>query len=848
MPVCRPGETIAGVVVLKLSSPMDASHLQLKFCGVERVRRTPVATARMEIAEKRQQLTMMSQTMVMDKEFFRRELVLWGTPRVGSARTIPCDRAHRFHFSFTMPHVNMPTPRQTPDIEISYYLEASLFTEVLASQRGERVLKDVHKTGAKCFRFEPVVQSPMVSHALSAAPLETVVAMVDATAAAAAAAASATGGIASSQPLGSNAGDLRPASLLPFQLSGSSAPKLFLNLHVFNSTPAYLPGETVELLILAPAGKKIAHATVQLRENIRCRKSSAPIIDESEVPILWRCSVDLTAPQEIEFSKLTKSSLTQDIGLVGRYLFTNSTSGSKSRPDNAVGLQLHQEQRQPKQQHQQYSGFSRIVGRSSKASIGAQSIEVSRNSTDAVPSSLVATAGLAIVDASILATKQQQQQLSNRLLSPSCVPLSPLTESQELLGSTKSIKVSNASCDTLGNTRVGMSESTTSLDSTTQSDTTAAAAAAVLPLSNTQQNPDNSAIETVSAISTPYLPPATTQQQQQQLLQKAGSTILSPLTSKGSSVNYGGGIGSNNGHRLSRNMSSENEDSISDRSSISDTISSRYQPSKTTVSPVTGNNSYLSLARANSTYNPLLQSKCTNRLSSVTPVALGGLLAKGSYRFAKVQFTLPPMAEMSPVSSVYLDYEYTVDIAMTLGGSFGTTKKATGRLPLKIVTSRRQTNSAGGGGATALSKSYKRISNGATKVGRDSIGGNSSSSSGSSSSQMLNDSVNNNSAQSLRDSISCLNLSIAQSEETSANRNSHNGLSNNNDNNGSPANTLSEFQFDTTLHKNGKSSICGGVRVDDDDGNFPCLLSFIQNGEKIPAPVLESINIGSNRM
>ncbi|KAJ2752917.1 hypothetical protein H4S06_003840, partial [Coemansia sp. BCRC 34490] len=789
MPVCRPGETIAGVVVLKLSSPMDASHLQLKFCGVERVRRTPVATARMEIAEKRQQLTMMSQTMVMDKEFFRRELVLWGTPRVGSARTIPCDRAHRFHFSFTMPHVNMPTPRQTPDIEISYYLEASLFTEVLDSQRGERVLKDVHKTGAKCFRFEPVVQSPMVSHALSAAPLETVVAMVDATAAAAAAAASATGGIASSQPLGSNAGDLRPASLLPFQLSGSSAPKVFLNLHVFNSTPAYLPGETVELLILAPAGKKIAHATVQLRENIRCRKSSAPIIDESEVPILWRCSVDLTAPQEIEFSKLTKSSLTQDIGLVGRYLFTNSTSGSKSRPDNAVGLQLHQEPRQPKQQHQQYSGFSRIVGRSSKASIGAQSIEVSRNSTDAVPSSLVATAGLAIVDASILATKQQQQQLSNRLLSPSCVPLSPLTESQELLGSTKSIKVSNASCDTLGNARAGMSESTTSLDSTShmqpgsglqqlssthtlgrsrtaslgaavrqqssiysqcllpaQPDTTAAAATAtaVLPLSNTQQNPDNSAIETVSAMSTPYLSPATTQQQQQQqqqLLQKTGSTVSSPLTSKGSSINYGGGIGSSNGHRLSRNMSSENEDSISDRSSISDTISSRYQPSKTTASPVTGNNSYLSLARANSTYNPLLQqSKCTNRLSSVTPVALGGLLAKGSYRFAKVQFTLPPMAEMSPVSSVYLDYEYTVDIAMTLGGSFGTTKKATGRLPLKIVTSRRQTNSAGGGGATALSKSYKRISNGATKVGRGSIGGNSSSSSGSSSSQMLNDS------------------------------------------------------------------------------------------------------------
>ncbi|KAJ1790705.1 hypothetical protein LPJ59_005116, partial [Coemansia sp. RSA 2399] len=319
-PVCKPGDTVAGVVVLKLTSPMAASHLQLKFCGVERVRRTPVATARMEVAEKqRQQLTVMTQTMVMDKEFFRRELILWGTPRVGCTRIIPCDQAHRFHFSFTMPHVNMPTPRQTPDIEISYFFEASLFTEVFDHQRGGNVLKDIRKTGIKAFGFEPVVQAPLVTHALSAAPLETTVPMLDAVAAAAAAA---NGGGGSSQ---STASDPRISSILPFQ-SSNSGPKVYMNLHVFNSTPNYLPGETVELLILAPAGKKINSATAQLRENIRCRKSSAPIIDESEVPILWRCSVDLTMPQELEFNKLTKSSITQDIGLLGRYLFTNSTT------------------------------------------------------------------------------------------------------------------------------------------------------------------------------------------------------------------------------------------------------------------------------------------------------------------------------------------------------------------------------------------------------------------------------------------------------------------------------------------------------------------------------------------
>ncbi|KAJ1937974.1 hypothetical protein EC988_007729, partial [Linderina pennispora] len=153
IPICRPGTTIAGAVVLKLTSPLVASHLMLQFYGVERVRRTPVAVQ--AISTDKRQVTMMSQQMVMDKEFFRRELLLWGEPTVEGTKIIPCDSVHRFHFSFTMPYVNMPTPRQTPDVEISYSLEASLFTEVFDQQREEKALKDVYKTPIKSFMFEP---------------------------------------------------------------------------------------------------------------------------------------------------------------------------------------------------------------------------------------------------------------------------------------------------------------------------------------------------------------------------------------------------------------------------------------------------------------------------------------------------------------------------------------------------------------------------------------------------------------------------------------------------------------------------------------------------------------------
>ncbi|KAJ2890264.1 hypothetical protein GGI21_006232, partial [Coemansia aciculifera] len=303
----------------------------------------------------------MSQKMVMDKEFFRREIVLWGEPN--SLRSVASDTAHRFHFSFTMPYVNMPTPRQTADVEISYSLMANLFTDSL---------NDLHKTSSRCFHFEPVIQQRISHGAAAAGPLESIVALKDASA-----------GTSSSQP--------------------GAGGKTHLSLHVFHPTPAYLPGELVELLILAPAGKKIVNAAFQLRENVRCRKSSAPIIDESDVPLLWQYSVDLTPPQEISFSKLSKSSVAQDIGMLGRYMFTSEAAAATALP-NALAMQKALPPLPP-------------------ASSPSEALSP-RNTIDASASSVY--------------RRRSGKGQSSSETQRASVPLSPLAESQELLGSANS--------------------------------------------------------------------------------------------------------------------------------------------------------------------------------------------------------------------------------------------------------------------------------------------------------------------------------------------------------------------------------------------------------------------------
>ncbi|KAJ2158482.1 hypothetical protein GGF46_003740 [Coemansia sp. RSA 552] len=721
VPVCRPGETVAGVVVLKLSSPLAASHILLRFCGAERVRRTPVAV-RTELLERKQQTTTMGQKMVMDKEFFRRELVLWGEPKQSSVRIIPSDNVHRFHFSFTMPYVNMPTPRQTPDIEISYSLEASLFSEVLDQQRGEKVLRDIHKTASKHLRFEPVVrQFVSCSGPSSSVPYEVGVPMNDAT-----------------PPTTMHSGPkaaspaLSSIPLLPFQSSKRS----YMNLNVFQPSSAFLPGETVELLLLTPTGKKITGAAFQLRETVRCRKSSAPIIDESDVPILWKYSVDLTPPQEMSFHKLSRSTLTQDIGMLGRFMFTSHSGPPASlASDRATIVSPHQPQ------------STKSISDSSSVTTAGKPPRNPRGNTDQ---------GLAITNAQL--SNSQQQQHQQRL----ATQLSPLTESQEVAaghvkdhgddldsgkyGSRPQSHVPHPASHSI-RTRTG-SLGTIQSRQPYQQDY-------AHPQSATP--PARSRPTMSTSVSTPYYP----------------ASLI--------------GLGSRMSKAIHHNPDAI-EDSASERSSISDTLSVRYLP---TTTKSLGGSTFPSLTRGASIASNA--NKYINRVG-VTPVPLGGLLSKGSFKFAKIQFTLPPITEMSPVSSVYLDFEYTVDISMTIGGSFGTSKKAVGKLPLRIATTRTAVKTDRSGSV-------------------DDTG-----------SQALSDPMG--STHSLRDSLSCLNLSIAHSDDTPLGAGSSNA---------SPATTLTEIHFE------GPGS---GSKLA--DSSYPCLLSFIENGERVPTPELEIINIGTS--
>ncbi|KAJ2612512.1 hypothetical protein H4S08_002666 [Coemansia sp. RSA 1365] len=736
IPVCRPGETIAGVVVLKLNSPIVASHLLLQFSGAERVRRVPVAV-RTEQTEKKQQQTTMSHKMVMEKEFFRRKLVLWGEPKQTSMRVIPCDSVHRFHFSFTMPYVNMPTPRQTPDVEISYSLVASLFSEVFDQQQGVKSLREIHKTSGKCFRFEPVVQQYVGYGTTSSMPYSTSVSMKDAGSPSSSSSSTTTDTSNRTSQSG-----LPSISLLPFH----SSKKTFMDISVFHPTSAYLPGETVDLLLIAPAGKKITNATFQLRENVRCRKSSAPIIDESDVPLLWKYSVDLSSPCEFTFSKLSKTNVAQDIGMLGRFVFTD--------------------------QQQQPGGPQGIPGDLNSPSLGSLSAQsqtvynasdsssVSISGQDANGMRINSDEGLAISNIQASGGAKGQRKGAH---------LSPLTETQEI-GTRNSSTTLGASSD-----KSCIDDKETSHQITTQGP----------PLSVRQMRSRNGSLginHTQQHYSQNYSGNSQTgsaRPRSRQMMSVSASTPYPPSAAINS--------------RVSKSISaSETEDNVSERSSISDTLSIRYQPAKTSMA----NN--FSLTRGAST-NSISKYNASVR-AGFTPVSLGGLLTKGSYKFAKIQLTLPPVTEISPVSSVFLDFEYTVDISMTIGGSFGTTKRAVGRLPLRIVTMRTAVKNGGNGSGIGDRRS-----------------------------QTLTDPTG--SLQSLRDSMSCLNLSIAHSDETPG------GLQTNS----SPANTLTEIHFESSSN----------AAKDDaklTDGCYPCLLSYIQNGDKIPMPELEAINIGSNLM
>ncbi|KAJ1946794.1 hypothetical protein EC988_005497, partial [Linderina pennispora] len=521
----------------------------------------------------------------------------------------------------------------TPDVEISYSLEASLFTEVFDQQREEKALKDVYKTPIKSFMFEPVIQE-IVAHGQSDAPQETIVPMRD--------------------------------------IESKNSQKTHLALHVFHPTPSFLPGETVDLLILAPAGKKINSATYQLKENVRCRKSSAPIIDESDVPVLWKYSFEISPLREMPFIKLSKTNITQEIGMLGHFMFTSQTTADQS---GLLG---------PTKTGESLQGRSRKRG------------EFGYSADD-----------------------QRSQQTSQ---ASQTTPLSPLTETQELLGTEGMEPASPVTLPPPPRAR------TASLSGQ--------------PPLNGPSNATASVYHNGSFASSPQPPTY------QQVVAES---------------------------RMSKSISGDMDDTMSDRSSISDAMSIRYAPGKALTAGLQ------SLTRGVSAYGSLSKGD-----HQITPVPLGSLLSQGSYRFAKIKLTLPQLKDISPVSSVFLDFEYTIDIAMTLGGSFGTSRRVSGKLPLKIVTIRSAAKMSGSGANSSSEWVIDRSSH---------------------------------------DRQSCMNLSIAHSEEQ------------NTGSNGSPATTLTEFPFDSS-GGGPDSKLVGDC--------YPCLQTFLQDGLKIPMPDLEVINIGNS--
>ncbi|KAJ1672717.1 hypothetical protein EV182_006629, partial [Spiromyces aspiralis] len=158
VPVCRPGSSIAGTVVIKVGSPLAATYLSLTFIGLERVRCTPFSNsnASFDIPE-HHQTTIVGSSGFMTKEFFRKELILWGDHKKQETCILGCEDSHRFHFTITMPMVNFPTPRETPDAEITYTLVAKLYSQVAGERGKEKVVKAIHSTPVRHFFFEPVV-------------------------------------------------------------------------------------------------------------------------------------------------------------------------------------------------------------------------------------------------------------------------------------------------------------------------------------------------------------------------------------------------------------------------------------------------------------------------------------------------------------------------------------------------------------------------------------------------------------------------------------------------------------------------------------------------------------------
>ncbi|OMJ25665.1 hypothetical protein AYI70_g740 [Smittium culicis] len=341
IPTFKPGSTVSGTVVLKLDSPLAASFIELSFIGTEDIKLPSEVDMS---AEKNVKIDSFSNNQIVNhneakKVFFKKNVLLWGNyignrgaPTLGinnkklslvnndvsntkrssvsSIQVIDSGSAHTYHFNVTMPKVNMPISKKTSLFEIKYILKASIYSESKGVGGKKIIVKEIFSTPDREFRFEPVISENVVIKRGSL-PFRS--------------------GIFLKDPH-SNAG---PSGIKKFMKSsaGNDSSNSDKNLEaiLFQPYPSYTPGELVDILVLVSGSKSIKAASFDFNEIIKCKKSSAPTIDDSDVPLLWIYNNKIIDSQPLTFAKLQKSNVSTDLGLMGRFMFTNlNSSESKS--------------------------------------------------------------------------------------------------------------------------------------------------------------------------------------------------------------------------------------------------------------------------------------------------------------------------------------------------------------------------------------------------------------------------------------------------------------------------------------------------------------------------------------
>ncbi|PVU93825.1 hypothetical protein BB561_003011 [Smittium simulii] len=344
VPIFRPGASVSGTVVLKLDSPLAASYIELSFTGTELIfseetaSKNPASTN--VLVRNSDSSNSIPENVELHKEFFNKDVLLWGNylsskhaalskkkkeaaqaagtalkPKVDESdkiRIIDSGTAHTYHFNVIMPKVNMPISKKTDKFQIKYTLKATIYSQSSQQPGKPAQVKAICTTSIREFNFEPII-TETIEIKRGSLPFRDSIFLRESTSS-------------------------NPSTGLKKLIKGSSdkPSDKHIQLIVFQPYPSYMPGEMIDILLLVPSGKSPKTCSYNFIEVIKCKKSSAPTIDDSQVPLLWSTSNNILSNVELNFSKLSKASVSSDLGLMGRFMFTNLSSSESSKLNTTI--------------------------------------------------------------------------------------------------------------------------------------------------------------------------------------------------------------------------------------------------------------------------------------------------------------------------------------------------------------------------------------------------------------------------------------------------------------------------------------------------------------------------------